>query len=296
MANAITTVALAGATGNLGPAILDALLNAGFQVTVLSRKESNHTLPPSVKVAHVDYDSLDSLTAALQGQDAVVSTLASLALGKQLLLVDAAARAGVKRFLPSEFGSNTTHPKTSRFPCYGDKVAVQKALEKSGMTWTLVNNGAFLDWGIKVGFVMNVRDKRINLYDGGDRPFSTTTLATVGRAVVGVLRHPRETENRVVFVHDTAITPKKLAAMGKKATGGAEGWKEEVVSTDDLLQSAWAEVQTPGSNPESWVMKFITASIWGADFGGHFLQTDNELLGIKEMTDDEVQAVVNRYA
>ncbi|GAB1311573.1 hypothetical protein MFIFM68171_01783 [Madurella fahalii] len=301
MSGKITKVALAGASGNLGPAILQQLLVANFQVTVLTRTGgSAHSFPASVSVVHVDYNSLDSLVAALLGQDAVVSTIASAALAKQLLLVEAAARAGVKRFIPSDFGSNTVHPKTSTLPVYADKVAVQKALrnkaaQPGGLTYTIVLNGPFLDWGIMVGFVLGVKDRRAVLYDGGDRIFSTTTLATVGKAVAAVLSKPDETRNRPVYVHDTATTLKALYEKGKKATPG-EKWTEEVVSTDDLLAEGWAELKKEHPDPRNFAMKFISAAIWGEGYGAHFEKTDNELLGIKELTEEEVQAIVERYA
>ncbi|KAE8312184.1 hypothetical protein BDV41DRAFT_578016 [Aspergillus transmontanensis] len=62
----IHKVALAGATGNLGPAILEQLVAANFEVTVLTRINGiTHKFPASVHVASVDYDSLNSLVAAL---------------------------------------------------------------------------------------------------------------------------------------------------------------------------------------------------------------------------------------
>lgn len=139
------------ATGSLGPAILEQLVAADFQVAVLSRQGSNHSFLPSVAVSHVDYDSVHSISKALQGHDAVVSTLGDAAQGRQLNLVEAAAQAGVKRFIPSEFGSNTVNPKVAALPCYGNKVAVQKALEEKarqpgGMSYTLIMTGPFLDW------------------------------------------------------------------------------------------------------------------------------------------------------
>jgi nucleoside-diphosphate-sugar epimerase len=296
----LLTLHYAQATGNLGPAILDKLINAGFQVTVLTRESSNHVFPTSVTVARVDYDSLDSLVDALKGQDALVSTLASTALSKQLLLVEAAAKAHVKRFIPSEFGSNTLHPKTAALPVFGDKVAVQEALKKhaaSGhMSYTLICGGPFFDWGMKIGWIMNLKGKSIVLYDGGERHFSTTTLPTIGKAVVGVLKHPEETKNRAVYVQDTTTTLKKLVEKGKKATGGIEGWTEIVVSIEELLDQAWAELKTEKPNPENFVMKFINASTWGEGYGNPFPKIDNDLLGIKEMTDAEVQALVDSLA
>jgi len=87
----------AQATGNLGPKVLEQLLNAGFDVTVLTRQESTSTYPSNVQVAPVDYSSIDSLTSTLKGQDAVVSTVATPDLHSQNTLVDAAVAAGVKR-------------------------------------------------------------------------------------------------------------------------------------------------------------------------------------------------------
>jgi uncharacterized protein YbjT (DUF2867 family) len=249
-------------------------------------------------VVEVDYESLESLTNALRGQDAVVSTIASAALAMQLLLVEAAAKAGVKRFLPSEFGSDTVHPKTSQLPSFGHKVAVQKALEKeaqtSGMTYTLVINGPFFDWGMRVGFVSDVKGRSITLWDGGERVFSTTTLITIGRAVVGVLKHPVETKNRAVYVQDTALSSKQLLEIGKRATG--DDWKANVVSLDDHVHKAWQELQNPHPDPAKFVMNFITASIWGEGYGSKFGKLDNELLGIKEMSEADVEALIRELA
>ncbi|KAL8825532.1 MAG: hypothetical protein Q9191_004356 [Dirinaria sp. TL-2023a] len=295
----INKVALAGATGNLGPAILDALLSVGFQITVLTRQTSNHNLPSSVAVKKVDYASLDSLTSALQGQDAVVSTLATTSIDQQLLLVEAAAKAGVKRFIPSEFGSDTLHEKTSSLPVFQGKVAVQNGLKEqtksSGLSYTLVCTGPFLDWGVQVGFLLNIKEKSINLYDGGDRVFSTTTLASIGKAVAGVLQNLDATKNRAVYVQDTAITLKDFLAKGKKAAG-SEGWKEEVVAVDDLLAKAWEELKKENPNPDAFVYNFIIASIWGEGYGSHFQKLDNDLLDIKQLNDDELQAIVSKYA
>jgi hypothetical protein len=268
-------------------------------VTVLTRTGTTHTFPSAVTVVPVDYDSLDSLVTALRGQDAVVSTLAAAALSKQLLLVDAAAQAGVKRFIPSEFGSNTVHPKAAALPSYTDKVAVQKALQAKaaqpgGMTYTIVLNGPFLDWGLLVGFLLDVKNRHATLYDGGDRVFSATTLPTVGKAVAGVLSRPDETRNRPVYVQDTATTQRALYEYARKATPG-EKWTEEVVRIDDLLSQAWAELKKEQPDPDKFVMKFVTAAAWGEGYGAHFEKTDNELLGIREITEEEVQALVQRY-
>lgn len=163
------------------------------------------------------------------------------------------------------------------------------------MNYTLICTGPFLDWGMMVGFIMNVKEKSISLYDGGDRVFSATSLPTIGKAVAGVLTHPEQTKNRAVYVQDTATTLKKLAAMGKKATG-PDGWKESVVPIDEVVEQAWAELKKEKPRPEVFVYNFIKASIWGEGYGSHFEELDNELLGIEEMSDAEVQGLVDSLA
>ena len=265
----------------------------------MTRKSSTHSFPSSVNVVPVDYESLESLTSALQGQDAVVSTLASLAIATQLLLVEAAAKANVKRFIPSEFGSDTLNEKARNLPVYKDKLAVQEALQKKaadgGMTYTLIINGPFFDWGMMVGFVLSVKGKTINLYDGGDRTFSTTTLPTIGKTVASALAHPEQTRNRAVYVQDTATTLKELLAVAKKVTG-SEGWKENVVSVDEMLNGAWAELGKDKPNPDNFVLQFIKTAIWGYGYGGHFEKLDNQLLGIEQMDEAKVQSLVESLA
>ncbi|KAI5920135.1 hypothetical protein F4810DRAFT_723844 [Camillea tinctor] len=297
----ISKVALAGATGNLGPVILKELVDAGFQVTVLTRKDStsDKSLPPSVTAVAVDYDSLDSLTSALKGHDAVVSTIGGTALSKQLLLVQAAVKAGVKRFLPSEFGSNTAVEKVSSLPVYKDKVEVQNALKAAAasgsLTYTFVYNGPFLDWGLLIGFLIDIKNKQVTLYDNGERVFSATTLSSIGKAVVGVLRHPAETANRPVYVQDTATSLKKLLALAKNATG-PDGWKEEVVAVDDIVAGAWAELKSPNPDPPKFIFPFIRATIFGEGYESLYKNLDNELLGIKGLSDAELQELVNKFA
>lgn len=155
--------------------------------------------------------------------------------------------------------------------------------------------GPFLDWGLLVGFIPTLKGKTVSLFDGGDRLFSSTSLASIGKAVVGVLKHLDQTKDRAVYVQDTATTLKKLAAMGKKSLG-PDGWKETIVSVDELVEQAWAELKKPQPNPEVFVFNFLRASIWGEGHGGHFQKLDNELLGIKELSDVELQSLVDRVS
>lgn len=310
--------------------MLAALLRANFTVTVLTRTSSTHTFPPSVTVAPVDYTDLSSLISALHGQDALVSTVTTEAVALQRNLIDAAITAGVRRFVPSEFGSDTFNPRTRKLPVYAQKVAVQEYLveavrraevdaeaaaaaaaaaagarkgkgDRSGdgevkaetMTYTLVINNVFLDWGLAANFILNLAERRAELYDGGARVFSTTTLATVAKAVVGVLRKPAETKNRAVYIQDVATTQRELLALAQKFTPGEE-WTVQEVDTGSVEKWAYEELRKPEGERELWpaMFGFLKRAIWAEGYGGRFERLDNEILGLEERGEEWLAEVV----
>lgn len=244
----------------------------------------------------VDYDSVDSLTAALKGQDALVVTITHTALGKQHNLIEAASKAGVKRFLPSEFGSDSFNEKLIKLPGFKAKHEVHEALRKAaretGLTWTSIVNGPFLDWGVAVGFLINAKEKKVELPDGGNHQYSATTLETIAKAIIAVLQHPEETKNRPVYIQDVAISQKQLYDLVKKYAG-ADGWTENVSSIDAEIQKVLEEVKK--DQPDIRVVAFgsLKPAIWGGvEYNSAFQKLDNELLGIKGLSPAELEAVV----
>lgn len=302
-------VAVAGA-GNLGIPIINALLQSKqYSVTVLSRSPDAATkysdsIPsdPNVSFAAVDYDSLSSLTEALQGHFAVVSTLTTSSVASQKTLIDAAVAAKVTRFIPSEFGSDTTNPNSAKLPVYGAKLGVEKILtnvakENPQFSYTLIINGPFFDWGLAAGFFIDTKKRTATIYDGGDCPFSTTTLATIGKAVVAVFNNLDATKNRIIKIHDTVITQNKIIEITKKLNG--KSWSLEENTTDASREAAYAKLAS--GKPEDIgpaMISFLFSAVFGGDeYGADFSKTgtDNELLGIPEFTEEQVEEVVSRY-
>lgn len=147
-----TDVCLFQAGGNLGPSILNAIdKDSHFTVSVLSRTGSSSTFPDHIKVHRIDgsYPE-DELLAALKGQDAVVLLLPPSDVQNQKSIIDAAIKAGVKRVIPGEFGSDTSNQKIiDQVPIFKGKQEVTQYLqskEETGLSWTGIINGAFFDW------------------------------------------------------------------------------------------------------------------------------------------------------
>ncbi|KAG4440389.1 hypothetical protein IFR05_004129 [Cadophora sp. M221] len=238
----IKNVAVIGGSGNLGPAVVKALIDTGFAVTVLTRIESKATFPSEVRVHRTDYDSATSLAEAFAGQDAVVSTIATVALGQQQKIIDAAVKAGVKRFIPSEFGLNTQKVTGNVAKILGAKLAAQEQLKKAvaenpQFSWTGIATSLFFDWGLKVGSLgFSVKDKTATIFDSGNEPFTGTNLPTIGLAVASVLKNADTTANRYIDVASFVTTQNAILAIFQEETGTK--WNVVNKNTSDSLKIA----------------------------------------------------------
>lgn len=71
---------------------------------------------------------------------------------EQIKMIDAAAEAGVKRFMPSEFGADRRggiHPDFEKLQQGKIRVfdhMVRKCEENRNLTWTSLATGPLLDW------------------------------------------------------------------------------------------------------------------------------------------------------
>ncbi|KUJ07161.1 NAD(P)-binding protein [Mollisia scopiformis] len=220
----INSVAIAGASGALGPHVLKGLIDTKFQVKILTRskKPGEFDACPGVEVAEVDFTSVESLTAALKGIDAVVSTVAGTAIKYQTVLIDAAAAAGVKRFIPSEYGSVTTNPKLEKFPLYENVFMIRRHLQEKAdaglMSWTVLACGAFMESLLVPGAagLLDFAERKALLLDEGDNRLSCNSLATSGKAIAAILKNTKATKNRVVKISEVILTPNQLLNMAQR--------------------------------------------------------------------------------
>jgi uncharacterized protein YbjT (DUF2867 family) len=143
-------VAIAGGTGGVGLHLVEAILESKkHEVIVLSRSQSSPGFQRlGVKVYQVSYDSPSALASALCGVHTVISTISgydekTLA-GSQLALLDAALKAGVKRFAPSEFSVHSA--PDNAIEVWRHKWTVVEALRKSGIEYTLFEPGVFTNY------------------------------------------------------------------------------------------------------------------------------------------------------
>ncbi|KAM0709593.1 hypothetical protein Q7P35_003633 [Cladosporium inversicolor] len=302
----INNLTVAGITGAIGPSIIHLLDAAGFRVQALTRHRQMTYIPSKFKIVEVDYNDGGALRKVLRDQDAVVSCLGDVpaAVRAQDSLLNASLAVGVKRFVPSEFGSDTTNRRVMSYPFFRAKVKHQRRLRQAARTYrdfsySLLITGPFLDWGLsKVPFIINVGTSTAEVIDGGNVPFSTTRTPTVGNAVAAIFTRSHETKNRALFIHEGITTQNKLIAHAQtllSLTGDiskpARAFNVTNFNGAAAEQAAWKAFRRPATDPTEWALPFINLSLWSGRELCRFEHTDNELLGIRALRGAEFDAV-----
>jgi len=302
----IKNVVIAGGSGNLGTILVDELLKSQkFKVFVLTRHNSSSNFPSSVHVLRTDY-TVASLTPLLSSSDidAVVSNLNGPALGApQIALIEAAKSAGVKRFLPSEFGIDTSNPEVLEWVevLRGKKKIVDylKTKEGDGFEWTSFITGPFLDWGLQHNpLLVNFKEHKFYQWDNGTVPYSVTNMTTVGKAIVNLFSSADRlgaTANKYVFISSHTITQNRLFDAVRKATAGVE-WLVEYVNSKAAAAKAKEELAKGNSaDAVSVLIKYVTFAEGVGDLGDFRKVVSNDLLGLeREDFEADVKKVVER--
>ncbi|KAE8331056.1 hypothetical protein BDV39DRAFT_212456 [Aspergillus sergii] len=291
----VETVAIAGASGTLGPYVFQALVNAGFRVSILTRSQKPGAYASNINVFEVDFNSVKSLTAALKGVDVVVSTVGGAAVDNQTVLIDAAIAAGVKRFIPSEFGSVTTNPKLENLPIYSSMFKIRNYLQEKTaageLTWTVLACGAFLDSVLNTPTLLDFQNHTVTMLDEGDNRISSTSLPVVGKAIVAILQNFDATENRVIRVSEAILTQNQLIGFAKELRPDIK-WRTSKERTSVLLQESLGQFGAGDFSMSAFMKLMKGTALAGDTYGGAFDVTDNELLGIKELAPADLKKLI----
>ncbi|KAK1227257.1 hypothetical protein PQX77_009743 [Marasmius sp. AFHP31] len=217
MSSTFTSFAIVGASGLVGSHILNAFLSIGVNPLVLSRTSSDKTFPPNTQVAKVDLENVDEVAKVLKEHnvEVVVSVAGTTGIPTQRPVADAAKKAGVKLFVPSEFGSVTEG--VSKVPGESEESPlVQKEkfidyLQSVGLPYTRFFIGQlsnFVPW-----FTGHLENGKVNVIGKGETSVSFTDPSDVGGYVAHVLTTlpSSELENRSLRIEGEGATVLELA-------------------------------------------------------------------------------------
>jgi putative NADH-flavin reductase len=294
---AISKVAIIGANGRLGPAVLHALVSEkSFTITVLSRSSSKSKYTDSVHVTYISDDPpIEELVQIIQGQDALIVTTAGSESALQIRLADAAAQAGVRRFIPADFGScDSNSPRALELmPLYREKQKVRQHLQElasaSSLSWTSLVCGHFFDYGLKSGLLQfDIDPRKARIFDSGETKWSATTIETIATAVVRVLQKEDETRNRMLYIQSFCITQIQVLKSLERITG--QKWQVEHLDSEKYIREMKREVDSNPENAEARENLVSVVGIVDANWEGKD-DFANALLGLE---DEDLNQVVQK--
>lgn len=203
-------ILVVGATGKLGGLIARMLLDQGKQVRILVRPGSAYEplVASGAQAVTGDLKDPDSLVAACQGVDAVVTTANSVGRGGEdtvasvddagnANLVDAAQTAGVRHFVfLSALGADAEHP----MPFLKAKGQTEQRLRTSGMAWTVLQPNLFMDtWIPAVVGGPALAGAPVTLIGQGERRHSMVAARDVASFAVAAVDQP-QAQGQTLFI------------------------------------------------------------------------------------------------
>ncbi|KAK4031287.1 isoflavone reductase [Parachaetomium inaequale] len=213
-------IAVAGGTGNVGRAIIGAILATGkHEVKILSRKPNPELeVEIGAPIVPVDYSDVDAVVKVLEDNNihTVVSGLAMhSADGKpplEIELIRAADRSkATKRFISSAWGVPVTDEHIGTVPSVIHKINAQQELQKTtNLEYTVFHTGSFMDyWGIPavktfldrmpLVFWLDMANNAAALPGSGNTPAIFTHTTDVARFVAASLDLPSWEPETFVF-------------------------------------------------------------------------------------------------
>jgi nucleoside-diphosphate-sugar epimerase len=218
-------IALAGAGGDLGSRIAKALTARGAQVRALVRPDTTLQERSTIEalgasIAPADPRSVDEMAKALTGAACVVSALNGLRdvmIDRQTVLLNAAVKACVPRFIPSDYAADftTTRPGDNRnfdlrreFMGLADRAPIQV---KS------VLNGAFMDMLCREMPVIQPKIHRVLYWSDADQKLDFTTKDDAAACTAAAAMD--ETTPRILRIAGDCVSARDIAAAMSEASG-----------------------------------------------------------------------------
>ncbi|EOO02722.1 putative isoflavone reductase family protein [Phaeoacremonium minimum UCRPA7] len=193
-------IAIAGA-GGFAYILAEQITSTANAVLVLSTQEHpEFEQSLGVQVAVVDYSNVEDLRYTLQGVDIVISTISG---DNQLNLIDAARRARVRLFVPSEFEGALGHRPTNDDPLDRGSQAALDLLRRwsqsrsNPMQYTVFSCGVFYERFAPGGLSTYNIGTGSNVQNPGD------FLVDVGNATAEIVEH--NSQGRPIQVSMTSV-------------------------------------------------------------------------------------------
>jgi len=240
----MTKVLVVGATGLVGSNLVRACTERGFVVRALVRPETlanTRKMDPirasGAVIMEGSLEDFDSLFKACKSMDIVISAVSGAQLAQQSLLVRAAIKAKVKRFIPSDFGVDAKIAGEGSCALFDIKIKIHQAIKESGINYTFIHsNGFFEYWVYSLGQVgltigLTAPPDEVEFYGKGNVKFAMGSLWDIARITARTVDDPH-TKNQEIAIIANVMTQEELIQLWEEISG--KRVKRKPVSLADL--------------------------------------------------------------
>lgn len=200
-----STVLVAGATGFLGNEICRQLKVKNLPVKAMVRTT---TVPVKIEqltklgaqVVQGDLRNKGTLSQVLRGVTTVIATISSMPFSYKpgendiqsvdengmINLIDASKSAGVNHFIYTSISKNLD----LEFPLRNAKRKVERYLQKSGLNYTILRPGCFMELWLSAAVGFDALNGKVNICGTGTNPLAYISFKDVARFAVESVSNP----------------------------------------------------------------------------------------------------------
>ena len=230
----MSKILVAGATGMLGSNICQLLATEGKPVRGLVRPSSDPAKVSrlqslGIETCQGDVRDRASLDLACQSITAVISTVSAMPFCYQAgvndtqttdldgvtNLIEAAKASGVSHFTYTSFTKNIDLD----FPLRNAKREVERQLEASGLEYTILRPGYFMEAWLSPMVGFDAANAKAAIYGAGHNPISWISVHDVARFAVTSLDHPAAKNATLELGGPAAVSPLDVVKLFEQASG-----------------------------------------------------------------------------
>ncbi|XP_029127665.1 bifunctional pinoresinol-lariciresinol reductase 2 isoform X2 [Cajanus cajan] len=251
-------VLIVGGTGYIGKRMVRASLAQGHETFVLHRPEIGVDIEKvqlllsfkeqGARLVSGSFQDHQSLVNAVKLVDVVICAISGVHIRShqillQLKLVDAIKEAGnVKRFLPSEFGTDPARMSHALDPgrvTFDDKMVIRKAVEKAGIPFTYISSnifaGYFLGGLCQPGFLIPSTESVVLFGDGNVKAIFVDE-DDIAMYTIKTIDDPR-TLNKTVYIRPpkNILSQREVVQIWEKLIG--KELQKSSISEEQFLSS-----------------------------------------------------------
>ncbi len=227
-------ILVAGSTGMVGSEICRLLGEQGLPFRALVRETTDPAKVEQLKglgaeLVKGDLRDPASLQAACQGVDQVICTVSAMPFSYQpgvndmqtvdlegvKALIDAAKAAGVKHLIHTTFSGNLDRD----FPLRNAKRAAEQHLKDSGLTYTILRPGDFMEVWLSPAVGFDAANVKATIYGTGDQKLGWISFKDVAQFAVESLENPAAVNCALELGGPEPLSPHEVIKLFEERIG-----------------------------------------------------------------------------